>query len=175
MSDLIDQKVKELKPGDMGTYKNPGRGMIKVGTIRNWKLVDLPAIHKMMKYIPEMEIPEYDCFENCAKSGNYPDILVATADYDMPVGMVIYKTIPSYYGNNFTWLFCIAVEKEYRNQGIGRALLQFLKVTERSTEIDFICHKTNTEALKFYKKIGCSMDCDWVEVCLPIGDERGEE
>jgi GNAT superfamily N-acetyltransferase len=174
MSDLIDEKVKELKPGE-GIYKNPGPGMIKAVTIRKWKLVDLPAIHKMMKYIPEMEIPEYDCFENCVKSGNYPDILVATADYDMPVGMVIYKTIPSYYGNNFTWLFCIAVEKEYRNQGIGRALLQFLKVTERSTEIDFICHKTNTEALKFYKKIGCSMDCDWVEVCLPVGDERGEK
>lgn len=131
---------------------------IKRMNIRKPKLYELEAVYKMMKYIPEMDVPQYDLFFRMVKEEKYPAILVA-AEQGRVTGMAVYSTRYDWMGNADTFLYCLAVEPEYRKRGVGKALVKAVAndVKKCGTEIiQFLVHKDNLEARKFYGTIGAT-------------------
>jgi ribosomal protein S18 acetylase RimI-like enzyme len=125
-------------------------------TVRRWKETDLPHIHQMMYYIPAMDIPPYKKFVKSIKSGRYPKTLIAVNEEDEPLGMVIYSITPTYFGDFDIFIYCIAVDEEYRKMGVGRALFGAVKKSAQELGVEYLhfcVFKDNTEAQKFYEKM----------------------
>lgn len=124
--------------------------------VRKPKPDEFSAVHKMMSYIPEMERPPLKTFMAMVQAGKYPEILVAL-DGRKPVGMTIYSTRLDWLGHGDTFMYCLAVEPEYRRKGIGRALVEGMKSDIKkycSDLIGFVVFKENTDAFQFYEDLG---------------------
>jgi RimJ/RimL family protein N-acetyltransferase len=152
----------------MEHYKN--KFSISAPTIRQ-----LPSAIELLQLIPYMESYEKEqLLEKCKKAienGRYPYIKVAVMPDGDVVGITIYDIIPSYGGDMYVFLYCIAVDKYYQRQGVGKALLNAVKEhgkNENASCVCFICHKRNIAAQRFYTEMSAMADNNWLEMTIDI-------
>ena len=134
-------------------------------TIRDVRYSELGEVYKLMGEIRPVELPPYRKWSNKIISGYRPIIRVAV-DGSAIQGIAIYDIIPSYTGDLYTWLYCLAVKPENRKQGVGKALMEHVRKESKKRKaetINFICRKKN-KAVGFYKRLGIVPDSTWYEM-----------
>ncbi|MBT0877860.1 MULTISPECIES: GNAT family N-acetyltransferase [unclassified Campylobacter] len=92
---------------------------------------------------------------------------VLIAYYDLkPVGFALYfNNFSTFLGKCGIYLEDLFVDVEYRNKGIGKALIKELaKIANQNDyeRIDWVCLKDNYPSLEVYKKIGANTKDEWL-------------
>jgi ribosomal protein S18 acetylase RimI-like enzyme len=89
------------------------------------------------------------------KLKNDPDLFLVAE-----LGDVLIGTVLGGYDGRRGMVYHLAVANEYRNEGVGKILMQELEERLRSRgclKYYLLVTKQNSEALEFYKKIGCQV------------------
>jgi len=66
--------------------------------------------------------------------------------------------IVSFQNDNSIWLHQLAVDKEFRGNGIGKLLIQHLELAANNCKIEFSVKENNHKAIKLYEKLGYKRD-----------------
>ncbi len=111
--------------------------------------------------------------ESIFGSNSKTSALVAEVD-NKPVAYAVYfYNYSTWLGKNGIYLEDIYVSPEYRQQGIGKALLQSvakLAVTENCGRVEWAVLDWNTPAIEFYESLGAKPQDEWTVYRLS-GDE----
>lgn len=127
---------------------------------------EIKDVYNLIKEIKHIELPPYKKWKNKVLHFVYPTIRLAV-EKSVIIGIAIYDIIPSYTGDMFTWLYCLAVKPEYRKRGIGTELMKVVRKESKylgSKSISFICNKKNKAAIRFYEQLGVTADPSWLEM-----------
>jgi GNAT superfamily N-acetyltransferase len=85
--------------------------------------------------------------------------------------LIYYFTFTSMRGSRALWLEDLYLEPDFRGQGIGRALMAHLAglaVERKCARFEWIVLDWNTNAVKFYERLGAEVLPDW-RICRVEG------
>ncbi len=133
--------------------------------IRIMKREDAPRVKEMMRTFyssPAVlsdgseEIFSSD-IENCLNGSPYLEGYVIENDGVIQGYSMIAKSFSTEFGVPCIWIEDLYVRQEYRGQGLGKAMLDF--ITEKYTDCIFRleAEKENSTAIKLYEKCGFSV------------------
>ena len=121
--------------------------------IRTYQTTDYPTVKAILEEA-DMSDPTWDSENNYASmiQKDPSSVLVALVDNNI-VGIIIID----FHGNELSFLYRLAVKKEYRKRGIGTKLLEEAEkiVKERGgKEVAFFVDANNEELQEYYAKKG---------------------
>jgi len=108
-----------------------------------------------------LEITEEKLAHVMFGEGSFVEGLVAIVDEQIVAYAIFYPNFASFRGQRGIYLEDIYIDAEYRNRGIGDAMLNEIARIARSRgfeRIDFQVLNWNTPAIKFYEKHGAVRD-----------------
>jgi len=137
-------------------------------TIRQAKEADFPAILEMIKELALFEkAPEKvrNTVEQMRDEKDFFKAFVAETDKGEIVGMALFFFAYYTWVGKSLYLDDLYVKEAYRGQGIGKALLE--KVLEfarqnKCKRVRWQVLEWNTPAIEFYKKMGVTLDDEWI-------------
>ena len=139
--------------------------------IRKAQEKDLPAVYQLIKelalYEKEPDEPTISLNDFVRDgSGENPKYQVIVAERNQEIaGMALYYLGYSTWKGRMMYLDDLVVKEEYRRQGIGERLFDALVEAARETGVNQLRWHVldwNEPAIKFYKKIGASLDSEWI-------------
>lgn len=105
---------------------------------------------------------------NLTRSWNNPRLDIERKLKDSPelffVGLLddrIVSSVMAGYDGHRGWVYYLAVDPEYRKQGLGRQIMAYAEeilLALGCPKIDLMVRKTNTEVIRFYEQIGYRED-----------------
>jgi ribosomal protein S18 acetylase RimI-like enzyme len=133
--------------------------------IREWKITDLDAIIKLLTQMNEalsedQELEESNIREHFVKMEEQKDtyenyVLEEEQKIIGYMSLLFYRSL--YHKEDTAQVNELIIDKEYRNKGLGKELLQYgiKRAQEREMdEIEIGVEKENIKAIKFYKDNG---------------------
>lgn len=141
--------------------------------IRTATANDMQAVHSLVKALAIFEkMPDHlkmtaeDYIRHGAEEGRFEVLLAEDIAPSLPViaGMAFFYPAYSTWRGPYCWLEDLVVAEAYRNKGIGEQLMQALKAAARAKGYPFIKWQVldwNEDAMRFYRRLGATMDNDW--------------
>ncbi len=136
--------------------------------IRNGSKKDLPAIYRLVKALalyenePDAVTATIEDYHRDFDNGLF-SIIVAT-DKEKVVGMMLFYNAYSTWKGKMIYLEDFIVDKNYRKQGIGQHLMDFLvdyAKQENAKLVKWQVLNWNTPAINFYKKNDAIIEDNW--------------
>ncbi|ANE35601.1 putative acetyltransferase (GNAT family protein) [Campylobacter iguaniorum] len=141
--------------------------------IRNASSNDLPTILSLIKELAIYENLEdqitfsQEEFQKSIFEKKYANILVCETNEKI-IGYAIYfYSFSTFLGRGGIYLEDLYIQKEFRNQGIGKKILKLLAqkcIDENLGRLEWACLNWNEPSLAFYKKIGAKTLDEWVSL-----------
>lgn len=134
--------------------------------IRTGKDADLPAILELIQGLAEFEKqPDAvtNTVEQMRKDREYFDFFVAQVNGEIAGMSLYYYTYSTWVGKSL-YLEDLYVQPQYRNLGIGGALLQKTVNTAAQTHCNRMRWQVldwNTEAQRLYRRLGVEISTEW--------------
>lgn len=137
----------------------------------------MPAIMELIrelaiyeKALAEVEITSADLTD--AAFGNHDIIatLVAESSDEIVGAMIFYDVFSTWKGRSL-YLEDFVISENFRRNGIGSLLFDALKDEARrrgSSKIMWQVLDWNEPAIKFYEKLGCNFEKEWIDCTLTI-------
>jgi len=148
--------------------------------IRKATKVDMPAVHGLIKELAAFEkAPDAvtntleDMIEDCF--GKNPPVFgchVAELDGKL-VGMAIYYIKYSTWKGKGLYLEDLIVTEKLRGKGIGKKLFDAYVLEAKAMGVNQLHWQVldwNTPAIEFYKKLGASIEAEWLDCKINKGD-----
>jgi GNAT superfamily N-acetyltransferase len=148
-------------------------------TIRSATIHDAPLLATLVRELAEFERLSHEAIvtdEDILRDGFGPQpkfrSLIAEWDGKTAGYVVFFEFYSTFQGRSGLFLEDIFVRSEYRQKGIGAALLA--RVAKVAWDENYFCLRWevldwNTPAIEFYKKLGAEMLNEWKAVIL-LGD-----
>lgn len=132
--------------------------------VRDMNKGDIPQLAKLYNQFWNEETSQveamYSKFEKLQGNGAY--ILLSAVEGNQLVGTVMGVICEELYGEckGFLVLENLIVDKKYRNQGVGKALVGELerRVAGKCTQVILVTEADRKNALKFYESVGYKAD-----------------
>ncbi|NPA43325.1 MAG: GNAT family N-acetyltransferase [Chlorobi bacterium] len=141
-------------------------------SIRPATEADFPAILGLIKELAEFEkAPEKvrNSVEQMKAEKDYFEALVAEKDDGEIIGMALYFYAYYTWVGKSMYLDDLYVKEKYRGRGVGKALLNRVIDTARKNNCKRLRWQVlewNTPAIEFYKKMGVTLDDEWINCDL---------
>ena len=142
-------------------------------TIRKALASDMEVVPGLVKTLAAFEqMPEHvemtagDYLQHGFEDMRF-EVLLAEDTTTVPsviAGMAFYFPAYSTWRGPYYWLEDLVVTAEYRNRGIGEQLIQALIDVSRSKGYRFLKWQVldwNEDAMRFYRRLGATMDNEW--------------
>lgn len=139
--------------------------------IRSGEPADIPVIARLIRELARFEKLEHEVTmtegllaENLFGQHRYAETLIAE-DAGTPIGFALFfHTFSTFLARPGIYLEDLFVVPEHRSHGVGRALLTRLArlALERGCgRLEWAVLNWNTEAIKFYERLGARPNSDW--------------
>ena len=139
--------------------------------IRSGEPADIPVIARLIRELARFEKLEHEVTmtegllaENLFGKHRYAETLIAE-DAGTPIGFALFfHTFSTFLARPGIYLEDLFVVPEHRSHGVGRALLTRLArlALERGCgRLEWAVLNWNTEAIKFYERLGARPNSDW--------------
>ncbi len=140
--------------------------------IRKTSRDDIPLIFSLISELAEYEKLSHSVTadENLLEKNLFGEnkyAYVVIAEYEgVPVGQALYfYNFSTFKGKPGIYLEDLYVRPEYRNKGIGKALLNYLIELAREQDcgrVEWVVLDWNEPAINFYKSLGAEPMDDWI-------------
>jgi len=141
-------------------------------TIRKGTEKDLPDVLRLIRELAEFEQAP-DAVTNTVEDmlldsfGANPVFGFHIAEaYGQAVGMAVYFVKYSTWKGKGLYLDDLIVSEKYRGKGIGKKLFDAFMIEAKSVgakQVHWQVLDWNTPAIEFYKKLGSSVDAEWLD------------
>ncbi len=139
--------------------------------IRSASKKDVPSIFSLIKELAEFEklsdqikTSEVDLNKTLFGKDKFVEILIAEYDGQIVGQALFFKNFSTFLGKPGIYLEDLYVKPEFREKGIGKALLNkiiFLAKERNYGRVEWSVLDWNKQAINFYKKIGAIPLNDW--------------
>jgi len=141
---------------------------------------DVPTLLALIRELAEFErlAHEVETTEPMLRAALFSDRPAAAAFLarvgEAPAGYAIYyRTFSTFVGRPGIYLEDIYVRPEFRNRGLGRAMLEAVakvSVEQGGGRLEWNALDWNENALRFYRSLGASVRDEWVLLRMNRGD-----
>ena len=137
-------------------------------TIRKGTVADFPAILAMIKELALFENAPEKVTNSVVQMEAEKDLFqtfVVVNDSDEIVAMMLYYYVYYTWVGKSLYLDDLYVKKKYRGNGLGKKLLnQLFKEAQENNckRVRWQVLDWNEPAIKFYKKMGATLDGEWI-------------
>lgn len=140
-------------------------------SIRPGELADVPVIAELIRGLARYEKLEHEVVmteerltDSLFGERRYAETLIAEDD-DTPIGFALFfHNFSTFLAQPGIYLEDLFVVPEHRGGGVGRALLERLAqiaVDRGCGRLEWAVLDWNTEAMRFYEKLGAKPNSDW--------------
>ncbi|MCB0854417.1 MAG: GNAT family N-acetyltransferase [Bacteroidetes bacterium] len=149
-------------------------------TIRKAGKADMPAVHHLVQELAEFEKAPHEVItspEIYQKDGfgDHPlfECFVAEIEEEGIVGITFFYIAYSTWKGKMLYLDDLVISSKHRRKGIGQQLLDHLVEYGKKQGVNHIRWHVldwNQPAIEMYKKMGASLDTEWITCKLEFGN-----
>ncbi len=130
-------------------------------------LEEIAKLYDSERPMTTNRIKMYKTFDKIKNDNNYKMIVAKLSNEIVGFATVIINQDIFEENNPFMTIWNVRVKKEYRKQGIGKQLFQYIEKIANTAHCEFIClvaEKNNVSANVFYEKLGYKCENGYIKM-----------
>lgn len=130
-------------------------------------LEEIAKLYDSERPMTTNRIKMYKTFAKIKNDNNYKMIVAKLSNEIVGFATVIIHQDIFEENNPFMTIWNVRVKKEYRKQGIGKQLFQYIEKIANAAHCEFICliaEKNNVSANVFYEKLGYKCENGYIKM-----------